>query len=251
MAAAPLPDGSGAIYSGIDYESFSERTSVDAFDDGFAFILDKNGQLVAYPDADDVALASPIDDLADDNPDEFAGIAKAASDMIAGKTGTMTVMHNDKEYNLYYQPLGNVEGWSIAVGVLASEQLTVFNDLLGNLLIVLAVLAVVGVFAGLALAAMLGGPAALVSHRLSLLAAGDLKTPFERKHSLTSDYQLLFDSMADTIELLQNYVADIDQVLHNFANKNLSAKAEVQYIGDFSPIYDSMHEIKLNLRSII
>jgi methyl-accepting chemotaxis protein len=251
MTGTMLPDGSGVIYSGISYDSFSEKTSVNAFEDGFSFILDKNGQLVAYPDEDDVAKILTVDELAKESPEEFGGIAEAADKMLAGESGSTTVMRNGTEYNLTYQPLGNVEGWSIAVGVSKAEQMASFVTLRNSLIIAFAVLALFGIASGFALAAILGGPAALVSSRLSLLKSGDLKTPFPRKHSITSDYQLLFDSTADTIELLQQYVSDIDQVLHGFANKNLNAKAKVKYIGDFAPIYDSMHDIKLNLREMM
>jgi methyl-accepting chemotaxis protein len=251
MTATALPDGDGAIYSGIDYEKFSENIDVDAFEDGFAFILDANGQLVAYPDIEAVKKILTIDELADENPDEFGGLAEIAPAMEAGESGNTTIIRNGKEYNISYQPIGNTEGWSIAVGISKDEQMSMFTVLLNELIIVFVILAFVGVLSGLALASMLGGPAKLVSERLSLLAKGDLKTPFPRRHSLTADYTLLFDSMADTLLLLQEYVADIDQVLHNLATKNLTATAEVKYIGDFSPIYDSMHEIKVNLREII
>ncbi|MDR0991650.1 MAG: methyl-accepting chemotaxis protein [Ruminococcus sp.] len=251
MTGTKLPDGSGVIYSGISYDSFSEKTSVNAFEDGFSFILDKNGQLVAYPDEGDVAKILTIDELAKENPEEFGGIAEISNDMIAGKSGDTTVIRNGTEYILSYMPLGNVEGWSIAVGVSKQEQMNSFIHLRNSLIVVWAILALVGIASGFALAAILGGPAALVSSRLALLKNGDLKTPFPRKHSITADYQLLFDSMADTIELLQKYVADIDQVLHGFANKNLNATAQVKYIGDFSMIYNSMHDIKVNLREMM
>jgi methyl-accepting chemotaxis protein len=251
MTATALPGGNGAIYSGIDYIGFSEKIDIEAFEDGFSFILDSNGQLVAYPEIEEVMKIMTIADLAAENPEKFGGLNEIAPKMIAGESGKATIVRNGIEYNVSYKPLGNVEGWSIAVGVSKEEQMTMFTDLLTSLIIVLIILAFVGVLAGLLLASMLGGPAVLVSQRLALLAKGDLKTPFERRKSLTTDYTMLFDSMADTIILLQSYVADIDNVLHNLANKNLAAKASVNYIGDFSAIYSSMHEIKMNLREII
>jgi methyl-accepting chemotaxis protein len=126
-----------------------------------------------------------------------------------------------------------------------------FVTLRNSLIIVWSILAFIGLASGFGLAAILGGPAALVSARLSLLAKGDLNSPFVRKHSITIDYQTLFDSMADTIDLLQHYVKDIDQVLHGLANKNLTTKANVRYIGDFATIYDSMHYIKKNLHDLM
>jgi methyl-accepting chemotaxis protein len=251
MTGTKLPDGSGVIYSGISYDSFSDKTSVIAFEDGFSFILDKNGQLVAYPDSGAVAKILTIDELAKENPDEFGGLAEVGKNMIAGESGSTDIIRNGTKYNLTYQPLGNIEGWSIAVGVSKNEQFDSFIHLRNSLIVVFAILALVGIAAGLGLAAILGGPAALVSSRLSLLTKGDLKTPFPRKHSITFDYQLLFDSMADTIELLQQYVSDIEAVLHGFAVKDLNATAKVKYLGDFNPIYQSMHEIKVNLREMM
>jgi methyl-accepting chemotaxis protein len=221
------------------------------FNDSFSFIIDKSGQLVAYDDPDDVAEILTIDELAKNNPDEFDDLAALEKDMIAGKSGTAEITRNGVIYNLEYAPLGNIEGWSIAAAIAKEEQLGSYDILVRNILIALAFIAVFGLIMGLMLAKMLGGPAALVAARLSTLAKGDLATPFPRKHSLTIDYQTLFDATTDTIELLQQYVADIDRVLHGFATKDLTISAGVKYIGDFSAIYDSMHEIKVNLRDIM
>ncbi|MDR0987520.1 MAG: methyl-accepting chemotaxis protein [Ruminococcus sp.] len=251
MAAAPLPGGAGAIYSGISYETFSERITSEMFEDSFSFIIDKTGQLVAYDDAEDVAKILTINDLAKENPEEFGDIAALSSDMIAGKSGTAQVTRNGVLYNIGYQPLGNIEGWSVAFAISEIEQMGAYDVLVGNIIIALVVIAIFGLLMGLLLAKMLGGPAALVAKRLTQLSQGDLDTPFPRKKSLTVDYTTLFSSTADTIEMLQNYVKDIDHVLHALATKNLTVKAEVRYIGDFEPIYHSMHEIKVNLRDIM
>jgi methyl-accepting chemotaxis protein len=251
MAAAPLPDGAGAIYSGISYETFSSRITSSMFDDSFSFVIDKTGQLVAYEDEDAVAKILTLNDLAKENPDEFGDIAKLSADMIAGKTGETQVTRNGVLYNIAYAPLGNVEGWSVAAAISEEEQMGAYDILVRNILISLGVIALIGIFMGLLLAKMLGGPAALVAERLTLLSKGDLETPFPRKHSLTIDYQTLFDATSDTIELLQQYVKDIDHVLHGFATKDLTVSAGVKYIGDFATIYNSMHEIKVNLRDIM
>jgi methyl-accepting chemotaxis protein len=251
MGASRLPDGSGAIYSGISYETFSSRITSSMFEDSFSFIIDKTGQLVAYDHEEDVAKILTLSDLADENPDEFGEMATLQRDMIAGNSGTAQITRSGTLYNVSYAPLDNVEGWSIAVAISEEEQMGAYDVLVLDICIALGILAVFGIAMGLALASILGGPANLVANRLSLLAKGDLQTPFPRKHSLTSDYQLLFDSTADTIELLQNYVADIDQVLHGFATKDLTVSAKVRYLGDFEQIYVSMHDIKLNLRDIM
>jgi methyl-accepting chemotaxis protein len=251
MGAAALPDGTGAIYSGISYETFSERITSSMYDDSFSFILDKTGQLVAYDDAEAVAKIMTIADLAKEDAKEFADMVALQADMIAGQSGQSTITRNDVSYKLSYAPLGNIEGWSIATAISEEELMGSYDVLLQNIIIALVILGFFGLAMGLILAKILGGPAALVSARLALLVKGDLKTPFERRHSITGDYQLLFDSMSGTIELLQDYVADIDHVLHGFANKDLTVVAGVKYIGDFAPIYDSMHDIKINLRGIM
>jgi methyl-accepting chemotaxis protein len=251
MAGAPLPGATGAIYSGISYDSFTKKISSSVFEDSFSFIIDKSGQLVAYPDADDVAKIMTLSDLAKENPDEFSSLAKLQADMTAGKTAMTEIEKNGKTYTVSYRPLDNVEGWSIALAVAADEQMSGFYSLRDSIIIALICLAVFGLLAGVGLATIVGTPATLVSNRLAQLAKGDLHSPFKRYHSITADYSLLFDSMFDTIELLSSYVKDIDQVLHGLATKNLNAKAAVTYIGDFAPIYDSMHEIKVNLREIM
>jgi methyl-accepting chemotaxis protein len=251
MGAAPLTDGSGAIYSGISYETFSDRITSEMYDDSFSFIIDKTGQLVAYDDPAAVAKIMTVSDLAKEDAKEFGDIAALQADMTSGKAGHTTITRNDVTYRLSYAPLGNIEGWSIGTAIAEEELMGTYDVLLQNIIIALIILGFFGLAMGLMLAKILGGPAALVSARLSLLVKGDLKTPFERRHSITDDYQLLFDSMSGTIELLQNYVNDISHVLDGFANKDLTVSAGVKYLGDFAPIYDSMHAIKINLRDIM
>ncbi|MDR0944302.1 MAG: methyl-accepting chemotaxis protein [Ruminococcus sp.] len=251
MGAAALPDGAGAIYSGISYETFSDRITSSMYEDSFSLIIDKTGQLVAYDDAAAVAKILTLSDLSKEDAKEFADIAALQADMISGKSGETTITRNDVVYKVSYAPLDNIEGWSIAAAISEEELMGTYDVLLQNIIIALVILGFFGLAMGLFLAKILGGPAALVSARLSLLVKGDLKTPFARRHSITGDYQLLFDSMTDTIDLLQNYVADIDHVLHGFANKDLTVTTSVKYIGDFEPIYTSMHEIKTNLHDIM
>ncbi|MDR0946211.1 MAG: methyl-accepting chemotaxis protein [Ruminococcus sp.] len=251
MAAARLPDASGAIYSGISYDTFVEKIAETDFENSFSFIIDAKGQVVSYPDAAVVSKIMTLPDLAKENADEFEGIASLSSKMTAGESGETTVLYKGEEYNTVFKPLGNTEGWSIAFGVSKAEQMGTFNSLLTTILIILGILSLVGLAGGLGLAKILGTPAKLVSDRLSLLVKGDLKTEFPKYHSLTIEYHTLFITTYEMIKMLQAYIADIENVLSSLSNKDLTVHTHVEYKGDFDAIHMALRSIKNNLINVV
>jgi methyl-accepting chemotaxis protein len=251
MTAARLPDASGAIYSGSSYDLFSQKITSNNFTDAFSMIIDANGQVVAYPDAEDVAMILSPAALAEENPDEFAGLAAIQDSMTAQESGDAEIMRNGKVYQVSYAPLGNVENWSLAFGVSKDELMAPFYSLLTTALIVIGVIAVLSIAIGLTMGKVLGDPAQIVADRLELLAQGDLKTPFEKRHTSSVEYAKLFDCTHQMISMLQSYITDIGDVLKAMSDKDLTISCQVTYKGDFENIHLSLRNIKLTLIDIV
>lgn len=74
------------------------------------------------------------------------------------------------------------------------------------------------------------------------IATGDLSHSIELSAD-TSEIGMLIDSMQITKWALRKYIQDISEKLIKMANRDLSVEMDVEYIGDFAPIQDSMRQI--------
>lgn len=82
-------------------------------------------------------------------------------------------------------------------------------------------------------------------------SASDALSKGNLKHIITfkgnNEFGNLADSMRSTINTLSLYIHNIDEVLDNIAGKDLTKTVDIDYIGDFSPIKDSLQKIITSL----
>ena len=79
------------------------------------------------------------------------------------------------------------------------------------------------------------------------ISKGDLKQ--EIKFKGTNEFGRLAESMRSTVKTLSSYIGNIDSTLEQLASKDLTNTINIDYIGDFAPIKESLEEItdSLNL----
>lgn len=78
------------------------------------------------------------------------------------------------------------------------------------------------------------------------IAAGDLSHTIDLEPD-TSEIGMLVDSMQITKWELKKYILDISEKLSKMANRDLAINMDVDYIGDFIPIRESMRQIVATL----
>lgn len=78
------------------------------------------------------------------------------------------------------------------------------------------------------------------------IAAGDLSHTIDLEPD-TSEIGMLVDSMQITKWELKKYILDISEKLSKMANRDLAINMDVDYIGDFIPIRESMRQIVVTL----
>lgn len=91
-------------------------------------------------------------------------------------------------------------------------------------------------------------PIILVEAEARRIAKGDLSHEIELDPD-TSEIGMLVDSMQITKWELRRYIQDISVKLSKMANQDLSIDMDIDYIGDFVPIKDSMQQIVNTLNS--
>ncbi len=82
-------------------------------------------------------------------------------------------------------------------------------------------------------------PIAQATERLSELSRGNLSAPVVLTNS-NDEVGILTQSLSNTIQSLRNYIENISQVLNEFDSGNLDVRIDLDYVGDFAPIKDSL-----------
>lgn len=81
------------------------------------------------------------------------------------------------------------------------------------------------------------------------IANGNINTKID--YSSKSEFGELADSFKSMQIYLMTVVNDIDYVLYEIGNGNFSVHTKINYMGDFAPLQKSMHNIVVNLSTIM
>lgn len=219
---------------------------------GEAYILDKNGNTIAYKDIQIVLNQRNIIEEASDNPKDRSLQKRAVieSKMIAGETGLGKYTgSNGGKFVQNYTLVPSTDGWSIAVVVSESEFLK--TAIIGSIIqvIILVVIVVIGFMAAVAIGRSIAAPITKCANRLNLLAKGDLHTEIPVVET-KDEVQTLAESMDVLSQSFREILREIGDTLESIANGDLTkADTDRSYPGDFavleeyfSTIYKSLNE---------
>lgn len=93
-------------------------------------------------------------------------------------------------------------------------------------------------------------PIIAVEKEIRNLAIGELSNPFPYQPN-TSEIGIMIDSILTTKRQLKNYINDISEKLTRMAAKDMTVSVDIEYIGDFMPIKDSMNTIIASLNEVL
>ena len=251
MVGTPLTaDGtSGVLYGAIDYSYFSDIISnVKLGEKGYGFIVDNTGTIIAHPDLKVVnGFTNYISKAKEDS--KYKEVAQGIQTMQSGKSDHL-VYHVDgaKKY-LAYTAIKGVEGWSLGVTVDYFQIIDTYWFSFAICFASLLILTISATFISYRFSKTIANPVILVTERLDALARGDLHSEVPTIKS-KDETEILSIALADTVHSLKKYIDDIDMVLSNISNGNLSIETEQNYFGDFVPIKDSLNQITDSLKDV-
>ncbi len=244
MMAGPVFTYDGAqyvIYGGLDSLYFSQGfETIDIGEGSSIIVLDKNGQVVASSDTDQVAA---LENYAQSENTELKKLAQA---MINNDEGIVTYTNNGTIFLAAYQNIPQTDGWTIAVSANYSGAL---NTILLDILVCVAVsalLTIIGITVSIKVANNITKPVVKNTERLKLLAQGDVATPFVNDAPNDETY-VLSESMETTVNTLKSYINDIRFVLTSLADGDLTVRSELEYKGDFVEIGKALNSISAAL----
>lgn len=88
-----------------------------------------------------------------------------------------------------------------------------------------------------------------ISQSIMDLSQGNLDT--EITYNVRDEFASIADHTTVTIAELKNYISNISEILTQLSHKNMNVSVDIEYVGDFVPIQESIETIIDSLNSIL
>lgn len=254
MVAAPLYSGGrqggqivGVVYF-VPQETFLNDivSSIKIGESSRAYMINKSGDTIADTTLDTITTQNIEQEAQSDS--SLKELAALHAAMRQGENGFGSFHDSDGIRFTAYAPVGNTDGWSVAVTALKSEYLadTYFGILINVAVIVASILA--SIVVALKLSNNISLPMRACAKRMKLLVEGDLQSPVPQTRGQDETAELT-RSTAEMVTGLNTLINDIGYLLTEMANQNFDIQSPHRdaYVGGFQSILVSMRTLKVEL----
>ena len=238
----------GVVVGEMDPQYYSKiiSTRVAVGNTGSAFILDKNGVMIANKQPKLVAQKQNYIQAAKKDG-AFSSAAAVFQKMIAKGSGVATYSLGGSEQICYYQPLTGTDGWSLGVAAPLGEMMAEFYPIVIGMAAASVILVLLGIFFARKLAQSVSTPIRACSERLLLLADGDLHSAVPKVDAVDETGDLA-KATAVLVTDLEEIIRDETRLLGSIADGNLDVESGcTKYKSDLKPLQRSMEKITVSL----
>ena len=217
-------------------------SSINLGEHSTAYMVDRQGNITGHPDQSLVLSGSTLAQLGGEDTESLSRIT-------AGETGATEVPVNGEHILVAFSPIRGTQ-WSLVLHIPEADYSHTINGAM--LLAVTATLAVliISILLVLHLARSISRPVRSVTSRIVSLSDGDLHTTVTPVRS-KDELEILTQTLGTTVESLNNYISDIQQVLTQVADGNLCVTPQMDYRGDFTLIRNSLRTIIQSMHDTI
>lgn len=257
--SAPIYDDNG-MFAGVLYlvtdtsVLFNAVANISVGEFGEAYILDGRGTTIAYnQDYQSVLDQENLVRIVDSGrytEKWMPTVANMERKMIAGETGFGSYNYDGDYYYQAYTPIGQTDGWSIAVGVSRDEFLTGAFRGIFVIILLTALFALIGLSFSKKLGESIGKPIELIVQRIAKLEKGDLSSPFPEINT-NDEIQDLAQATNNLVTNMTTIMKDMDTTLSSMALGDMTAKPQAEYPGDFEAMKISVENISSALSSTL
>lgn len=238
-------DGETALYVvGVyKYDTLNDViSSINLGQHSTAYMVDRNGTVTGHTDQSLVLSGSTLAQLGGEDPESLGRIT-------AGETGATEFPVNGEHILVAFSPVRGTQ-WSLVLHIPEADYAhTIQGAMYVAVAATLAVL-LVSILLVLQLARSISRPVKSVTSRMVSLSDGDLHTTVTPVHS-KDELEVLTRTLGTTVESINNYISDIEQVLTQVAGGNLCVAPQVDYRGDFALIRNSLRTIIQSMHETI
>ena len=209
---------------------------------GTAYMVNREGLVTGHPDQSLVLAESTLAQLNDGNEESL-------SHVMSGETGSEEYSIGNENMLMAFSPIRGTQ-WFLVIQIPKSDYDHLINAaMMVAILSTLAVL-IISILVVLRLSRSISRPVKSVTNRMVALSDGDLHTEVTHVNS-RDELELMTQTLDATVESVNRYISDIQQVLTQIADGNLKVSAQVDYKGDFALIRTSLHTIIQSMNETI
>ena len=238
-------DGETALYVvGVyKYDTVNDViSSINLGKNGMAYMVNLNGIVTGHPEQSVVLEESTLSEISGGSEEEVSRVT-------TGETGATEYSVDGTQMLVAFSPIRGTQ-WSLVIQVPKADYNNIINGaMLVAVLCTLAVL-IISILLVLRLARSISRPVRGVTDRMVALSDGDLHTEVVSVQS-GDELEVLANTLNTTVESVNRYISDIQQVLTQVANGNLGIEPQVDYKGDFTLIRGSLSSIIQSMNATI
>lgn len=209
---------------------------------GMAYMVNLNGIVTGHPEQSVVLEENTLSEIS-------GGSEEDVSRVTTGETGATEYSVDGTQMLVAFSPIRGTQ-WSLVIQVPKADYNNIINGaMLVAVLCTLAVL-IISILLVLRLARSISRPVRGVTDRMVALSDGDLHTEVVSVQS-GDELEVLANTLNTTVESVNRYISDIQQVLTQVANGNLGIEPQVDYKGDFTLIRGSLSSIIQSMNATI
>ncbi len=209
---------------------------------GMAYMVNRQGVVTSHPDQSLVLDGSSLVQLS-------GGDGEAAERVTTGETGATEFSIDGEKMLVAFSPIRGTQ-WSLVIQIPKADYNHFINGaMLVSILATLVVLAV-SMLLVLRLAHSISRPVKRVTDRMVALSNGDLHTEVLALDT-GDELEVMTKTLDATLESVNRYISDIQQVLTRVADGDLRTEPQVDYMGDFALIRGSLYTITQSMNETL
>lgn len=236
----------GVVIATLSSSSFNQVISnVSIGENGYGFIVDSSGKIIADKNRDNVDSFINYSDLAQKDQ-TYAGAASLTTKMVGRQAGKTYCDINGTSYYAFYAPLLNTDNWAIAVLADTAEMMSGFYQSIWITVGVAVLFVILSIIIAFRIANPIVKPVVSLVKRIESLSEGDLHTEVPKVKS-RDEISTLSLAFQDTINSLNTYIEDIRNVLGSISQGDYTVQIDREYKGDFVAIRESLNYIVRSL----
>ena len=201
---------------------------------GTAYMVSYSGDVTGHPDQSLVLSGATISQLTGGNQDASL---RATSD----ETGAAEFPVDGQTMLAAFSPIRGTR-WSLVIQVPKADYASYINGAMLVAVLATAAVLAVSILLVLRLARSISHPVKRVTDRMVALSSGDLHTEVLPVHT-GDELEVMTQTLDATLESVNRYISDIQQVLTRMASGDLCTGPQVDYEGDFVLIRGSLRTI--------
>lgn len=211
-----------------------------AGENGFAFVIDDNGDIVISTETDVPLEGFNANTSGEDNK-EFKSLASATKEILAEESLSGEFSYDGRTY-IFCSANTDYFGSKIVYALTPDDFSDATSVTLRNIIIITVVMLVLTILCAIFYSMKISKPIVSATTRIRQLAQGNLSAPVDVWYS-KDELGVLTSSLEETIVCLRQYITLITVALNQISEGNLCHRMEGTFKGDFQQIKNTFNEI--------